>query len=166
MKKLLFILFALIGFTAFAQRNIGPKEIPANKPIEITKGKFFVDGEQYSGYDIKNHLKNNNLEAYNLYKKSKTKSSLGGFALGLGCGLIAGDAVKALVSDEDYPGPFTYVGAGFVAVSIPILVGRTKKMEQSLEAYNSTLSKEKTLGFNFDVNIITNQNGIGFNVTF
>lgn len=39
-------------------------------------------------------------------------------------------------------------------------------MEQSLEAYNSTLSKEKTLGFNFDVNIITNQNGIGFNVTF
>ena len=57
MKKLLIIFFALIGFTAFAQRNIGPKEIPANKPIELTKGKFFVDGEQYSGYDIKNHLK-------------------------------------------------------------------------------------------------------------
>lgn len=166
MKKILFILFAFVSLSTFAQRDLGPKPLPANKPIELVKGKFFIDGEQYSSYDIKNHFMYNNLDAYAYYKKNKTKSTLGGLCLGLGSALIVGDAVKALVSDEDYPGSFTYVGVGLVAVSIPILSGRKAALNKSIELYNASLSQEKTLGFNYEVDFVTNQNGVGLRITF
>lgn len=166
MKKIFLLLTVLCGILSYSQRDMGPKELPKNKPIEKIDGQYIVDGEVFSNYDIKYHLMNNNPEAYNFYKKSKTKSSVGGFLLGLGCGLMIGDAVKALASNEDYPGAFTYVGAGFAAISIPILSGRTKLLQNSLDTYNNSLSNEKTLGSNFDVNILATTNGIGIAFKF
>src|SRR5690606_17118628 len=158
MKKLFLLLTIFCGFLSFAQRDMGPKELPANQPIERVDGQFLVNGEQFSNYDVKYHLMNNNPEAYNYYKKYKTRSSVGGLLLGLGGALIVGDAIKALAADEDYPGGFTYVGAGLVGVSIPILSGRCKLMQKSLDTYNDSLSKEKTLGSNLDVNILASAN--------
>ncbi len=166
MKKLFLLLTVFCGFLSFAQRDMGPKELPANQPIEIVNGQYLVNGEQYSNYDIKYHLMNTNPEAYNFYKKAKTKSSVGGLLLGLGGALIVGDAVKAMVSNEDYPGSFTYVGAGLAAVSIPVLTGRKKMLQKSIDTYNDSLTKEKTLGYNFDVNILASTNGIGLTVRF
>lgn len=166
MKKLFLLLTIFCGFLSFAQRDMGPKELPANQPIERIDGQFLVNGEEFSNYDVKHHLMNNNLEAYSYYKKSKNKSSVGGFLLGLGGALVVGDAVKALVSDEDYPGSFTYVGAGLIGISIPVLSGRGKLMQKSMDTYNDTLPKEKTLGSNLDMNILASANGIGLKVTF
>lgn len=166
MKKLFLLLTVFCGVLSFAQRDLGPKELPANQPIEYVNGQYLVNGEQYSNYDVKYHLMNNNPEAYNFYKKAKNKSAVGGFLLGMGSALIVGDFVKALVSDEDYPGSFTYVGAGLAAVSIPVLSGRKKLMQQSIDTYNNTLPKEKTLGYNFDVNILASTKGVGLVVTF
>ncbi|KIX20002.1 hypothetical protein SY27_15910 [Flavobacterium sp. 316] len=102
-----------------------------------------------------------------MYKKSKRKEAVGGFLLGAGIGLIVGDVVKGLVSDVDYPSGFTYVGAGLIAVSIPVLSGRKKMLNTSIEIYNEGVKgSTPTLGYNFDMNIITNQNGIGLNITF
>lgn len=166
MKKIILLSALFFSIFSFSQRDLGPKELPANEPIELVDGKYLVNGEQFSNYDVKFHLKNNNTEAYNFYKKSKSKSSVGGFLLGLGCGLVVGDAIKALASDEDYPGSFTYVGAGLAAVSIPILSGRKRLLEKSISTYNDGLTKEKTLGDNFDVNILASVNGVGLTITF
>lgn len=166
MKNLFLLVTLFCGLFSFAQRDMGPKELPANQPIELVDGQYLVNGEEFSNYDIKHHLMNNNPEAYDFYKKAKNKSAMGGFLLGLGGALVVGDVVKGLVSDEDYPGPFTYIGAGLAAVSIPILSGRKKVLQKSLDTYNDSLSKEKTLGSNIEVNILASTNGVGLAVRF
>lgn len=137
-----------------------------SQQIEYKDKKFYVDGEHVYKHKITETLASN-LEALNLYKKSRTKESVGGLLLGAGIGLIVGDVVKGLVSDTEYPSGFTYVGAGLIGVSIPVLAGRTRMRDKSIELYNeSTKGNSPKLGYNFDMKIITNTNGIGLNVTF
>ena len=75
MKKIFLLLTVFCGVLSFAQRDLGPKELPKNQPIEYVNGQYLVNGEQYSNYDVKYHFMNNNPEAYNFYKKAKSKSS-------------------------------------------------------------------------------------------
>ena len=45
--------------------------------------------------------------------------------------------------------------------------GKNRIRAESIEVYNEGVrGTEKKLGYNFDVNLINNQNGIGFNITF
>src|SRR5262245_24391870 len=114
MKKL-FTLFCLFVLTVVSAQEISMK-----------KGKFFKNGAQISTYEAK-QLIITNPEAYKYFKTAKTKEGFGGFLLGAGIGLVVGDVVKGLVSDTEYPSGFTYVGASCIVVSIPVLLGRTKK---------------------------------------
>lgn len=166
MKNLFLLLTLFCGLFSFAQRDMGPKELPANHPIELVNGQYLVNGEEFSNYDVKHHLMNNNPEAYKYYKKSKTKSSLGGLLLGLGSGLVVADAVRVIANKSQEAGGFTYVGMGLIGVSFPILHNRDKLMKKSLDTYNDSLSKEKTLGSNIEVNVLASTNGVGLTVKF
>ncbi len=107
------------------------------------------------------------LKALHLFKKAKTKESLGGFLLGLGIGGTAADLVMGLTSDVKYPTVITYAGVGLMVVSIPILSGRKKLVQESVDLYNQGLKEQnKTLGDNFEMNFVTNSNGVGFRITF
>ncbi|UGS20331.1 hypothetical protein [Flavobacterium cyclinae] len=154
MKQLILIL-AIFGFsTTFAQK------------LEYNEGKIFQDGEQISSFETKNLLKSD-LKALHLFKKAKTKESLGGFLLGLGIGGTAADLVMGLTSDVKYPTVITYAGVGLMVVSIPILSGRKKLVQESVDLYNQGLKEQnKTLGDNFEMNFVTNSNGVGFRITF
>lgn len=154
MKQLILIL-AIFGFsTTFAQK------------LEYNEGKIFQDGEQISSFETKNLLKSD-LKALHLFKKAKTKESLGGFLLGLGIGGTAADLVMGLTSDVKYPTVITYAGVGLMVVSIPILSGRKKLVQESVDLYNKGLKEQnKTLGDNFEMNFVTNSNGVGFRITF
>lgn len=153
--KQLFLLFAFVNCTLlFAQK------------LEYNEGKIFQDGEQLSSFETKNLLKSD-LKALHLFKKAKTKESLGGFLLGLGIGGTAADLVMGLTSDVKYPTAITYAGVGLIAVSIPILSGRMKLVQESVNLYNQGLKEQnKTLGDNFEMNFVTNSNGVGFRITF
>ncbi len=153
--KQLFLLFAFVNCTLlFAQK------------LEYNEGKIFQDGEQLSSFETKNLLKSD-LKALHLFKKAKTKESLGGFLLGLGIGGTAADLVMGLTSDVKYPTAITYAGVGLMAVSIPILSGRKKLVQESVNLYNQGLKEQnKTLGDNFEMNFVTNSNGVGFRITF
>lgn len=166
MKKIILLSALFFSIFSFSQRDLGPKELPANEPIELVDGKYLVNGEQFSNYDVKFHLKNNNTEAYNFYKKSKSKSSVGGLLLGLGSGLIVSDAIRLLTIEGAKPGGFSIAGFGLLGVSIPVLHGRDKILKKSISTYNDGLTKEKTLGDNFDVNILASVNGVGLTITF
>lgn len=131
--------------------------------IKMERGKFYQNGVQISSYETKNLLKSNN-EAYGYFKSAKTKEGVGGFLLGLGIGLTVGDVVKGLVSDADYPSGFTYVGAGCIAASIPIMSGRKKRLEKAVEIYNKGLKSTGTTDFN--MNVLANSNGYGLQITF
>ncbi|WP_313807919.1 hypothetical protein [Flavobacterium sp.] len=155
MKKL-FTLFAfLFVISAFSQK------------ITMDKGKFFSNGKQLSTFETKKLL-SSNYEASTLFKKGKTKEGVGGFLLGFGIAMVAGDAVVGLVSDVQYPSVMTYVGGASIITSIPVLSGRTKKIKKAIDVYNS--SAENTLGFqnntNVEMNVIANQNGYGLQIRF
>ncbi len=153
--KQFFLIVAIFGFSvSFAQK------------LEYTDGKIFQNGEQLSSFETKNLMKTD-LKALHLFKKAKTKESLGGFILGLGIGGTVADLVMGLTSDVKYPTAITYAGVGLMAVSIPILSGRKKLVEKSIDTYNSGLQdQKKTLGDNFELNIVNNANGVGLRINF
>ena len=154
MKKL-FLILAIFGFSiSFAQK------------LEFTDGKIFQDGEQLSSFETKNLMKTD-LKALHLFKKAKKKESLGGFLLGLGIGGTVADLAMGLTSDVKYPTGITYAGVGLMAISIPILSGRKKMVQESVDIYNQGLKDEKkTLGDNFELNIVNNSNGFGIQINF
>ncbi len=154
MKKL-FLILAIFGFSiSFAQK------------LEFTDGKIFQDGEQLSSFETKNLMKTD-LKALRIFKKAKTKESVGCFILGLGIGGTVADLVMGLTSDVKYPTAITYAGVGLMAVSIPILSGRKKMVQESVDIYNAGLKEQnKTLGDNFELNIVNNSNGVGLRINF
>ena len=154
MKQFILII-AILGFsTSFAQK------------LEYTNGKIFQNGEQLSSFETKKVMETD-LKALHVFKKAKTKESLGGFILGLGVGGTVADLVMGLTSDVKYPTGITYAGVGLMAVSIPILSGRKKMVQESVDIYNSGLQEQKkTLGDNFELILINNANGVGLRINF
>ena len=153
--KQFFLIVAIFGFSvSFAQK------------LEYTDGKIFQDGEQLSSFETKNLMKTD-LKALRIFKNAKTKESVGGFILGLGIGGTVADLVMGLTSDVKYPTAITYAGIGLMAVSIPILSGRKKMVQESVDIYNAGLKEQnKTLGDNFELNIVNNSNGVGLRINF
>ena len=154
MKQFILII-AILGFsTSFAQK------------LEYTNGKIFQNGEQLSSFETKKVMETD-LKALHVFKKAKTKESLGGFILGLGVGGTVADLVMGLTSDVKYPTGITYAGVGLMAVSIPILSGRKKLVQESIDIYNSGIQdQKKSLGDNFELNIVNNSNGVGLRINF
>lgn len=154
--KQFFLILAILGFSiSFAQK------------LEYTNGKIYQAGEQLSSFETKKVMETD-LKALHIFKKAKTKESIGGFILGLGIGGTVADLVMGLTSDEKkYPTAITYVGLGLMAVSIPILSGKKKMVQESVDMYNQGLKEEKkTLGDNFELNIVNNSNGVGLRINF
>lgn len=164
MKHWNILLLLFIGFT-FAQRNTQPNPISNQAPLELVGKKIFQNGQRLSNYDVKNHLKNNHPNAYLSYKKYQTKSAVGGLLFAGGAVLVIGDLVKHTFADEDYPGGFTYVGAGLMAVSIPILSGRKKHLAQSIEIANAD-NQIKSKANNLEIQLVHNVRGTGIQIQF
>jgi hypothetical protein len=152
MKKLIVLLVIIISSVSYSQE------------ITMQGHKYFVNGQQISSREVKQKLESNP-EALKLFKCGKSKASTGGLFIGLGVAFTVADLVKGLVSDEKYPGVATYIGVSSLVVSVPILIGKNKKMRQGIESYNNGL---KNTGDNEDVelNIISNQNGYGIQFRF
>ena len=152
MKKLLLIFVLLVSCSNYAQK------------LSYEDGKFYKTGVPISKKEVKKLLESNT-QALELYKTSKDKSAFGGFLLGFGGGLIAADLATALFSDIKYPTAATYIGIGSVVISIPILIGRNKKMNKAIELYNSNIG---STGFNdnFQLDFVTNKNGVGLKFEF
>ena len=161
MKNLLLAFTLLMGFTAFSQGLTLGKE--PSKEIKLEKGRFYIDGTQIPSYQMKKVFASN-IQSLNLYKKAKTKETLGGTLLGLGATVCIIDLAVGLFSDVKYPTALTYAGIGAVAISIPILSGRAKKMEKAVKTYNEGLKDSGST--NFDLNALANQNGIGIQIKF
>ena len=153
MKKTITLFTILLSTIVFSQE------------ITIKKDRFFVEGKKISTKEVKTLLASNT-EALDLFKSSRTKGSVGGFLLGFGSGLILGDLVGGLMADVKYPTAATYLGLASLITSIPVLSGRTKKLNDALALYNEGLKKSATNDSNFELNIIANQNGYGLQFQF
>ena len=153
--KQFFLTITIVSFSlSFAQK------------LEYTNGKIFQNGEQLSSFETKKAMETD-LKALHVFKKAKTKESVGGFILGLGIGGTVADLVMGLTSEVKYPSALTYAGIGLMAISIPILSGKKKMVQESIDMYNSGLQdQKKSLGDNFEFNIVNNSNGLGLQINF
>ncbi|MCF6128776.1 hypothetical protein L1S35_03775 [Flavobacterium sp. AS60] len=161
MKNIIIALILLIGFAAYSQKPALGDTSP--KPIKLERGRIYQDNEQIPTYQVKKLLASN-LHSLSLYKQAKSKETIGATLLGLGVTLSVIDLAVGLFSDVKYPTALTYVGVGMVAVSIPVLSGRSKKIEEAVQSYNDGLKNTSSL--NFDLNAVANQNGIGIQIKF
>ncbi|WNM18124.1 hypothetical protein [Flavobacterium capsici] len=133
--------------------------------ITLDKGKFFVNGKQISTRETK-QLLTSDFKATRLFKEAKSKESFGGLFLGAGITLTVSDLAIGLFSDVKYPTALTYAGVASMAISIPILSGRRKKIESAIDSYNQSLKQSSGNYYGIDYQIVANQNGIGIQLKF
>lgn len=154
MKTLHLLLLFLYNGIVFSQQ------------IDFKNNKFYVDGQHVYKHEIIETFKENE-QALELFKKFRTKESVGWFILSAGIELTFVDIIQGVFFNASYPSAFSYIGVGLAAISIPILSGRTKMLQESMAVFNqNTKDKQTDLGTNFEINIIGNQKGIGLNITF
>jgi hypothetical protein len=153
MKKLLLTLLLLVSITSFSQE------------ITMVKGRYYVNGSQISTRETKQLLVTN-YKALSRFKSGLSKESVGGLLIGFGGALVITDLVVGLVSDVSYPTAATYIGAGALIASIPILSGKNKKIKEGIDLYNSGLKDVGENESDFEVNLIANQKGYGIQIRF
>lgn len=153
MKKLLLTLVLLFSIASFAQE------------ITLERGKYYVNGSQISTRETKKLLETN-YKALRRFQSGLGKESAGGFLIGFGGALVITDLVVGLVSDVHYPTVATYVGAGALLASIPILSGKNKKIKEGIDLYNNGLKNVGSIDSDFEVNFIGNQRGYGIQIRF
>lgn len=151
--KIALIVFLLISVCSFGQLNYKNGNI------------FDSNNKKLSNTEVRKLLESNS-ELLATYDQAKSKSTTGGLLLGFGLGLTAADLVTGLTKDIKYPTALTYVGLAATIISIPVLSGRSKKIEAAISGYNNSLEPKK-VGFSIDkMNIITNSNGLGVQLSF
>lgn len=154
MKTITIVLLLLISVCSFSQQ------------LHHKNGRILDSNNQKVSNNEVKKLLASHPELLASYNEGRTKSNVGGFLLGFGLGLTAGDLVGGLTQDVKYPTALTYVGLAATLISIPVLSGRTKKIDAAIDGYNNSLESKK-VGFSIDkMNIITNRNGIGMQLSF
>ncbi|WPR70960.1 hypothetical protein SLW70_13615 [Flavobacterium sp. NG2] len=153
MKNLITLLCLLLSLVTFSQK------------IEKEKGRFFIEGKQISSREAR-ELIASNTEALALFNTAKNKEALGGFFMGLGSALVVLDVVIGAFSDVQYPTAATYGGLACLAVSIPVIVGKRKKMNHAIELYNEGLQNSGINHSELELNVVGNQLGYGLQLRF
>lgn len=163
MKKIFLALMILQSLFSFSQDLITTK-----------RGKVYnSDNQKLSVQEVKSLL-TTNPEALKLYSVGKTKQIVGNAFLLTGFALVAGKYVFGKRSSVDFSSSsnvtiFTpnyylvYIGGSLMVASIPILIGHEKKIKKSINLINEDL-KNPTTTYNFNTNIILNQNGLGISI--
>lgn len=100
-----------------------------------------------------------------LYNEGRDKKTFGNIMLIGGASLIIADIGIGATADVKYPTALTYVGAASLLLSIPIKAGFSKKIRKVVRDHNNRLVYNKTFEIK-DFSLITNQNGLGFQITF
>jgi len=146
------ILALLISSLAFSQE------------LSWKRNEVFMQEKKLKNREVLELLQFNAV-ALELYQEARDKTIAGGILMGLGIGLTASDVIYGAIADGQYPTPLTYIGLAATVISIPVLCGRSKKLEKSIEHYNKNL---KTVGNtdSHEMQLTTSSNGIGFKLSF
>ena len=153
MKKIVQIALIFIGLQAFSQK------------IVLENGKYFVNGTQISTRETKQLLLTD-YKATRQFQKAKSKEGIGGLLLGAGIALTVSDLAIGLFSDVKYPTALTYAGVATMAISIPVLSGRSKKIKEAIDTYNLSVKQLGSSYNELNYQVVANQNGIGIQIKF
>jgi len=158
MKKI--ILSLIIALTTIT--------ICSGQKIEMEKVfggyKITQNGNQMTMKSLVKTMESNQ-EAFDLIKKAKSSNTIASILAFSGGGLIGWPLGTALGGGKAN-WALAGIGAGLVAITIPISSGINKKLKQSVELYNSSLNSTSFNNFKPQFEIIGNKNGVGLLMNF
>lgn len=104
-------------------------------------------------------------QAFDLIKKAQSKTTLASI-IGFAGGGLVGWPIGTAVGGGDANWTLAGIGAGLIAIAIPISSSANKKAKQAVELYNSSLSSTSFNEFKPEFKVIANENGIGLSMNF
>lgn len=156
-KPLLALIFTITALTFCNAQHI--------KVEKVFGGYKYTQNDEYMTMtDLVNAMENNT-KAFELIKKAKSNSSIATI-LGFAGGGLIGFPIGQSLGGRDANWALAGIGAGLVAIAIPISSSANKKTNKAVELYNASLNSSAHYQFKPEFNIITNGNGVGFSVRF
>lgn len=126
--------------------------------------KYTLEGKNMTMNNLVNVMKSNP-EALKLIKKARSNNVIASILGGAG-GALIGFPLGAAVAGGEANWTLVGIGAGLVAVSIPISTGVNKTTKKAVELYNSSLTSTSYYQFKPEFKIVANENGIGLSMNF
>lgn len=154
MKNLFYLSIFLISSITYSQQLVykGNGNITDSNGIKLSPNEV-------------REIISSNQAFLDLYNEGRDKKIIGNIMLIGGASLIVADLAIGATADVKYPTALTYVGVTSLLLSIPIKAGFSKKIRKVVRDYNNRLVYNKTFEIQ-DFSLITNQNGLGFQITF
>ena len=106
-----------------------------------------------------------NSEALKFMKKAKSNNVLASILGGAG-GALIGFPIGTAIGGGDANWTLAGIGAGLVAIGIPISSGANKNAKKAVELYNTSLNSISFYKFKPEFKIVANGNGIGLSMNF
>jgi hypothetical protein len=126
--------------------------------------KFSQNNENLTMSNLVKTMESNQ-QAFELIKKAKSKNSLASIIGFAGGGLI-GWPIGTAVAGGEANWTLAGIGAGLLAVGIPISLSAINKAKEAVEIYNSSLNTTSYNKFQPEFKIIANGEGIGLTMNF
>ncbi|XMO87496.1 hypothetical protein AAFN75_04270 [Algibacter sp. AS12] len=158
MKTYLIIFVTALSFTSL----VNAQKIDTEK---VFGGyKYTYNKELISIGDLASIIETNT-DAYELIKKGRTNRSLSGVLGFVGGGLI-GWPIGTSLGGGEVNWTLAGIGAGLIAVAIPISSRSNKKINQAVELYNASINPTSSTTFKPEFKIIANGRGFGLAMNF
>jgi outer membrane lipoprotein SlyB len=106
-----------------------------------------------------------NSDALEFMKKAKSNNVFASILGGVG-GALIGFPIGTAIGGGDANWTLAGIGAGLVAIGIPISSGVHKNTKKAIDLYNSSLNSVSHSEFKPDFKIVANGNGIGLSMNF
>lgn len=127
--------------------------------------KFTQNGEPLTMDELTTKL-NSNEESAKLINKAKNQNMLASVLAGAG-GALVGYPLGTAIGGGEPNWMLAGVGAGIIAVAIPISSGANKKTVQAIDIYNSGNNpKKENIAFTPELFLVSNNSGMGLALKF
>lgn len=129
--------------------------------VRLEDGDYMCDGKIIAKENIKEFYANNCYDAYLMYKKANTTSTVAWTLLGVGLGCTLGGSLACI---GDIGTGLSFLITGLIAdiACIPFACVSVKQNNKAMDIYNQRCSKKEVATINFG----TTTNGIGFVLKF
>lgn len=159
MKKILLTLsLILLAFTLCNSQTIETKKVFGGY-------KYSQNGQDLSMDELSTQL-NTNEESAQLMKKAKSQSTIASILSGAG-GALVGYPVGTAIGGGEANWVLAGVGAGIIAVALPLSASANKKAKHAVEIYNTgNKTKEDNVVYIPKLFVVSNPSGMGLALMF
>lgn len=151
-KTLLTLSFILVAFAYCNSQTIESKKVFGGY-------KFTQSGKTLTMNELTTQL-NTNEESADLIKKAKSQNTFASILGGAG-GALIGFPIGTAIGGGEANWVVAGVGAGILAVAIPLSASANKKTKQAVEIYNSGSKTKENLAHKPQLFVVSNSRGMG-----